>query len=419
MLWKSLGRRRARVMLALLAVALGVGVTTALATLSLRVGDELARELRAAGPNFVVLPAGARWALDMGGATIEPARAGFALSESTVARLKTTFWKNNVLEAAPELEFDATLDGTKAPLVGSWFDRAVAIEGGTWRTGLSPLRPHWPVAGRWPREDESAIVLGRALAVRLGAASGDTLVAATRGGGASVVVSGIVDAGGLDDEKGWVPLALAQRLSGRTGEIDRVLMSALVLPESRMPAPDPRREPAAYEKFMCSAYPANVAKEIGEHLANADVLPMTEVVAGEASVVRRLNRLMLLLALAALTASTLGLLSTTTATVVERATEFGLMRALGATSAEIATLLLSETLLVSLAGGVFGWLLGGLAAGLIQTRAFAAPIAGVHAFAEPLLLPLALVLAIAVALLGTLVPLRVALRLDPVEVLHA
>ncbi len=52
----SLRARRSRVLLALLAVTLGTGVATALGTLALQVGDDLARTLRAAGPNFVLLP---------------------------------------------------------------------------------------------------------------------------------------------------------------------------------------------------------------------------------------------------------------------------------------------------------------------------------------------------------------------------
>jgi len=128
----------------------------------------------------------------------------------------------------------------------------------------------------------------------------------------------------------------------------------------------------------------------------------------------RLNLLMLMLALAALTASTLGLVSTTTAGVVERAREFGLMRALGATSAQLAALLLCESLLVALAGGALGWLLGTATAAAIRGDAFAAPAA-----AQPLLLPVALVVAAAVAVAGTIGPLRMALRFDPIEALRA
>jgi putative ABC transport system permease protein len=129
--------------------------------------------------------------------------------------------------------------------------------------------------------------------------------------------------------------------------------------------------------------------------------------------VSRLNVLLLLLALAALTAATLGLIATTTATVVERGVEIGLLRSLGATARQLATLLVAETALVSLAGGAAGWLIGSLAAAAVRGRTF-----GAGAVLEPLLFPLALALAFAVALAGTLGPLRMALRLDPATVLR-
>jgi putative ABC transport system permease protein len=137
------------------------------------------------------------------------------------------------------------------------------------------------------------------------------------------------------------------------------------------------------------------------------------VVAGEGRVVGRLNLLLLLLALAALTAATLGLVSTTTATVVERRVEIGLLRSLGATSRQLGALLMGETALVSLAGGALGWLIGSLAAAAVRGRTF-----GQGGAFEPLLLPLSLALALGVAFLGTLGPLRVALRLDPAKVLR-
>src|SRR5262245_56946429 len=83
--------------------ALGTGVATALGTLALQVGDDLARTLRAAGPNFVMRPEGASWRPDATGG-IDVARAGVALPESAVAALRSTFWRNNVLAAAPELD---------------------------------------------------------------------------------------------------------------------------------------------------------------------------------------------------------------------------------------------------------------------------------------------------------------------------
>jgi putative ABC transport system permease protein len=392
----SLRARRSRVLLSLLAVTLGTGVATALATLALQVGDDLARTLRAAGPNFVLRPEGAAWRPDAGGDT-RVARAGVALPERAVAAMKSTFWRHNVLEAAPELDVSLRAGGQSIEATGTWFVCDVKCEDGNWHTGLASLHPMWHVLGAWPAETAQAIALGSALARRLHARVGQPLV----------------EAGGLEDRRAWLPLPLAQRLAQRPGEVDRVAISALVLPESHAVAPDAHRDPSGFERYMCTSYPANVARDLALALPGTEVIPMTELVAGEAAVVRRLNLLMLLLAAAALTASTLGLLSTTTATVVERAREFGLMRALGATSGQLALLLLAETLLVSLAGGGFGWLAGTGAAAAIRGSAFAAPVA-----AQPLLLPAALLVAAGIAVAGTLAPLRVALRLDPVEVLR-
>src|SRR5262249_2287820 len=153
------------------------------------------------------------------------------------------------------------------------------------------------------------------------------------------------------------------------------------------PAPDPRRDPKGYERYMCTAYPRVIARELSHAVPGAEALPLAEVVAGEGRIVGRLHLLMVLLAAAALAASVLGLVSTTPATVRERRAELALLRAIGAAPRQLTTLLLAETLLVSLAGGALGWLLGSLAALAIRGGAFGQP-----ALFPPLLLPVALIL---------------------------
>ena len=416
LLLRSLRARLARLALALMAVSLGIAVATLLAALALGVGDDLARSLRAAGPNFVVLPAGARWPLDLGGSRFEPARAGAALGDTVPAALRGTFWRNNLLAAAPELLAGARAGAGAAEesfaLTGTWFAHRVDASG-EWSTGLPALHPTWRIEGRWPDDQGSGIALGRTLAARLGARAGDTLEVRVAGATARVTVTGIVATGGAEDGGAWAPLARVQELAGRPGEIDRAWLSALVKPAPRRAPPDPARDPRGYERWMCTAYPANVARTFQDRLRSADVLPMTEVLGGEAHVVGRLNLLMLLLGLAALTASTLGLLSSSTASVVARRVEIGVLRAVGASSRQLAALLFGETLLISIAGGVLGWALGSAAALLIHGGSF-----GGSGAVQPLLLPVAVLLAIAVAALGTFGPLRLALRIEPATVLR-
>jgi len=413
LLLASLAARRGRALWAFLAVTVGVAVATALAAISLQLGDELARSLRASGPNFVVLPAGASWPIESADAGAAPARAGLSLDAGDVALLKTGFWKNNVLAAAPEVTVGVRIDGRPASLAGTWFEHPVPLEGETWTAGVAALHPSWTIEGRWPRDGANELALGAALASRLDLHVGATAGVAAAGRVERWRVTALVRAGGVEDDAAWTTLEAAQRLGGLPGTVDRIWLSAMVLPAPRTAPPDPERDPAGYERFTCAAYPANVAKTLAEQLGGAEVLPMSERVAAEGEVVRRLGFLMLLLALAALTAAALGLFSTTTAAVVERRAELALLRALGASPRALASLLLGESLLVALAGGAAGWVLGVLAAGAIRTQSF-----GGGAPVPPLLLPLAIALAALVSLLGTIGPLRLALRLDPATVLR-
>jgi len=409
----SLAARRVRLGLGVLAVTVGVAAAVALAALALESGDDFARTLRAAGPNFVVLPAGAGWGGGPEGAEVRVPRAGATLPVSVVADLKRSFWKNNVLDAAPERTVVGRIAGVPATAVGTWFDHDVASAEGGWRTGLKSLRPHWRIDGRWPTEGATEVVLGRRLASQCALGVGSVADLEIGGGTERVRVSGIVDVGGPEDDQVWMSLERMQAVAVIGGAVDRVWVSALVKPEPPGPVPDQTRDPKGYERYMCTAYPGVIARELSGHLQGAEALPLAEVVAGEAHVVGRLDLLMLLLAAAALGASALGLISTTTATVVERRVELALLATLGASGAQLGILLLCETVLVSLAGGVAGWLVGNLAADVIRGHAW-----GHVGTLRPLLLPVALLLSLVLALAGTLGPLRLTLRLEPAQVLR-
>src|SRR5262249_56266857 len=124
---------------------------------------------------------------------------------------------------------------------GGWFGGEVGTAAGSWRTGLARLHPQWRIEGAWPADGgagEDAVVPGRALARELGLRVGDTLTVRAGGRSGRLAVRGIVDAGGLDDRRLWLPLPTAQRLAARPGEIDRVAFSALVKPETRQAPPD-------------------------------------------------------------------------------------------------------------------------------------------------------------------------------------
>src|ERR1700740_1502688 len=100
----SLARRPRQKLLTGAALALGMAVATAALSVSLDVGDRLAREFRSLGANLVVTPQADSLPLEIGGIDYRPVNAGAYLPESDLPKLKTVFWRNNIVAFAPTLE---------------------------------------------------------------------------------------------------------------------------------------------------------------------------------------------------------------------------------------------------------------------------------------------------------------------------
>jgi putative ABC transport system permease protein len=101
--------------------------------------------------------------------------------------------------------------------------------------------------------------------------------------------------------------------------------------------------------------------------------------------------------------------------VRERTREIGIFRALGFRQSHVARIILLESLLISIAGGIAGY-----AAGVLAARG-AGPLLQIGTLAVPWrldMLAAALVLSVAVGLLAGIFPARQAARLDPAEALR-
>lgn len=102
--------------------------------------------------------------------------------------------------------------------------------------------------------------------------------------------------------------------------------------------------------------------------------------------------------------------------VFERTREFGTLRAMGARPGFVRALVLSESLLLSLVGGVGGLLLG--LAGIWAVNLYTQDLAGINAAAlTPLLTALALGISLLLGLLSGLLPARSAARMPITEAL--
>jgi putative ABC transport system permease protein len=442
-------RRPRRKLLTAAALALGMAVATAALSVSLDVGDRLAKEFRSLGANLVVTPEADSLPLEIGGVDYRPVNTGAYLPESDLPKIKTVFWHNNIIAFAPVLELTirahkhASIEigfrqqtdlGVDIPVIGTWSSHEVKLaDGSDFVTGVPDANPWWVLSGEWFKDNSNDCVIGQSLARRSAWRVGDIIglrgqeiapqstvqldheslrVSIKENRACNIV--GVLSSGGSEDDAIIVPLKTAQDIAGKPGQYRKLYVSALTKPEDDFARRDPKTmTPAEQEKWLCSPYVSSIAYSIKEVLPGSDVRVIHRVADGEGKILTRVRTLLWLVTFASLLAAALAVGASSAASVIERRTEIGLMKALGAGSGTVGILLAAEQLLLALVGGCAGYMLGLLLARVVGRRIFGVP-------PEPSLLVLGviLVLAASVTLLGSALPLRRAANCDPAPILR-
>jgi putative ABC transport system permease protein len=405
-----------------------MGVATAALSVSLDVGDRLAKEFRSLGANLLVTPQADSLPLEIGGVDYRPVNAGAYLPEADLPKLKTIFWHNNIIGFAPILEVpvntsilpktvsNAFVPSLSTTLIGTWSQHSIWTPDLQTRfvTGIEKTNPWWSVRGRWFSEGADECAIGANYARKTGRQIGDAILVQDGDRGEILQVSGILSTGGPEDDAIVVPIAVVQKISNKPGEYRRLYVSALTKPEDDFGRRDPKTMNAAdLERWSCSPYVSSIAYSIKQVLPGADVRVIRRVAEGEGQILTRVRMLLWLVTGAALLAAALAVGASSAASVIERRTEIGLMKALGAGSGTVRFLLAAEQLLLALVGGGTGYALGIILARVLGERIFgAAP--------EPSLIVFLVIvaLAIGVTLLGSAIPLRRASRYEPAPILR-
>ncbi len=425
----SFARTPRRKALTALALALGMAVATATLEVALDVGDRLAREFRSLGANLLVSSATDSLPLEIGGVDYRPVNAGAYLPERDLGKLKTIFWRNNIIGFAPFLDVPVEITSTSAAglaqianaqtqrpvLIGTWSQHVVEVpDGSKFSTGVASTHPWWRVQGRWFADGANEGVVGAELAGRLGLRAGDTITVRAGDRAQTMIITGIVATGGREDNAILAPLALAQDLATRPGQYRSLLISALTKPADSFSQRDPATmTPVEYDRWYCSPYISSISHQMQQELPGIEVRAIRQVAEGEGRILTKVGGLMWLVTFAALLASALAVGATSATTVLERRSEIGLMKALGASAWSVGTFFLIEQLLLALVGGIVGY-----AAGLVLAHALGKRIFGIAPAIPLTLFPIVLVLAAVVALLGSLLPLSRASRIAPAPILR-
>lgn len=423
----SFARKPRRKILIAGALTLGMAIATATLSVALDVGDRLAKEFRSLGANLLVTPQVDTLPLEIGGVDYRPVSEGAYLPEADLGKLKTIFWRNNILGFAPVLETPVDVwseppatvltprVNIRASLIGTWARHKVSVpDGSTFVTGISSTNPWWRVQGRWFSEDTAECLIGEALARRARIAVGDTLHIVDGSRTATLAVVGVLATGGPEDDAVIAPLSFAQNLSAHPAQFRKLFVSALTKPEDNFARRDiSKMSPEEYDRWYCSPYVSSIALQIQQSLPGVEARPIRRIAESEGQILNHVGALLWMVTFAALLAAGLAVGATSATTIIERRSEIGLMKALGAGKGTVGALFMAEQLILALVGGLLGYGAGILLARVVGERVF-----GVAPQYRFILLPVILVLASFVAFLGSLLPLRRAARFDPAPILR-
>ena len=417
-------RQWKKMLMIALTVALGASLATAMLNVMMDVGDKVSQELKAYGANITVVPKSTSVINDLYEVEGETAEGSY-LREDELGKIKTIFWAFNIVDYTPFIDTEVTLpDGSACTLQGTWFNHHMELPTGeTLDTGVQNLRTWWDITdGVWLDEQaeggENACMVGCELSRRLGVSAGDTITVSTRYGSRTLTVAGIFDAGGDEDGEIFAPLEVVQDLSDTDGFLTSIEVSALTTPDNDLARKAARLGPeslsiADYETWYCTAYVSSICYQIQEVITDSVASPVRQVAESEGAIMEKTELLMVLITILSLVGSTLGIMNLVTASVMERANEIGLLKAVGATDGRITALVLTEIILTGIAGACIGYFAGFGFAQIIGRTVFGSAIE-----MKPMVIPLVAVLVVAVVLAGSIPAVRMLLRLRPAEVLH-
>ena len=422
MLLSVLVRQKKKLFLIALTVALGVSLATAMLNVMFDVGDKVNQELKAYGANLNIVPKGAALVNELYQLDNTDTQAAIQyIKQDDLVKIKMIFWAYNIVDFAPYLTTQVTVNDKPVSLVGTWFNKHLTIPtGDEVDTGMLAMKSWWSIEGNTMKDDNlQGVMVGESLAKQMNLKLGDSLelISPLTNKKVTLTVNNIFHSGGIEDSQLYVSLPVAQNLANKDGLVERVEVSALTTPENdlaRKAAQDPNSlSRTEWDTWYCTAYISSIAYQLEELMPDVRVKAIMQVAESEGSILQKTQLLMLLLTILSLICSALAISNLVTANVIERSTEIGLLKALGATNTSVAMLILTEILIIALLGGMVGYFIGLGFAQIIGQTVFGS-------FVEPkmIIVPLVLITVSLITLLGSLPALRIMMFLRPTDVLH-
>ena len=410
MITASLLRRRSRMIVALLAIAIGATILSGLVTIYYDVPRQMGAQFRSYGANMLFTAANDTFTQD------DVDKALTVIPESERVGVAPYRYETVRMNDRPVLAAATDMEGAKA------------------------ASPFWRVNGDWPSED-GQLMIGKSVASLYKLNPGDKIEVtftplSEEAGGVSedmnseagtnkadsvnsdsdenvsqdeagdnnsdsndyfvldnyidFEVVGILDTGGNEEDYIYMTLNDMKTLTGQENYYNVCELSVSATSD------------------VLTGY----VDKITDSVEGINARLVKRVTQSETTVLSKLQSLVLLVTIVVLALTMICVATTMTAVVAERRKEIGLRKALGASDKSIIGEFMGEGLLLGFAGGFLGAFLGFLFAQGVSVSVFNSSISF-----RPLLLPVTIIVSVVVTGAACLIPIRSATDVDPALVL--
>jgi putative ABC transport system permease protein len=322
--WCNLMRHKVRSFLTLGGIA--ASVTVLFSILSFNRGFErgLADEIHKTGIHFMVVPAGCPH--EVASLVLHGAVTPKFIDAGVVERIKNI----------ADIELISPMLITQLPNVErNRLDMVYGLD----MSHIPKIKTAWRLEGGIP-DGEDGILLGSEVAAHDAVRVGEMI----RYGDREFKVSGIIGkTGSQDDAFVYMPVTALQAILDKTGGL-----TAVGVKVSRSERLD------------------EITGELAATVPGIQIVTMNEVMRSLASLANSAKVMNLSIAVIAVIISAVGVMNSILMAIFERTQEIGMMRAVGASRADIFRIIIKETILLTGAGGVSGIMLATLMAGLIE-----------------------------------------------------
>jgi putative ABC transport system permease protein len=377
----NLRRRKLKMLFLILGLVFGVTTVVTLMSISAAMNSNLEDQLKGIGAKVVVKPKTDKISFSYGPVVIA---SGVAydikeLTLNTIDQIKSV-GKDQISVIAPKFLESVQIADKKMLVVGIDYEQELK------------LKPYWTVEGDYPKTEQHLLV-GQKVAKTLGLEKGSPLKIRDK----EFVVSGILtETASEEDGLIFMNLSALQQLVNKPNNLTFIEVSVLGGEENEVVVD-------------------HVVSNLKDALPEATITPVKEAVEARKQLGDRFGNFSLIISFIVALIGALIILSKMMSSVNERTREIGILRAIGFRKSHILKIILLEASVISLVGGVVGYLLG-----MITAIYIAPKVTQLELIVEwdPITMLFVIIASVIIGLASSVYPALKAAKLEPAEALR-